>query len=248
MPDRQIPYKDLKTIFLDVGNTLVSMDFEWLRQELNGRGLMCEAEELRRAEAAARPIVSVALKGAESTESGKTAILYLRSIIRGLNPETPLTDEEYDKIIMELFKAIRLPGQTEKLWSWVLPGVHEALEILRHKDLRLVVVSNSNGTVERILTRLGLQHYFKRIVDSHLVGFEKPDPRLFYHAMDISGAEPESSIHIGDLYHVDVIGARKAGIRAILLDPYGYWGDVDCPLLPDLLSFARNIEGLGQDR
>jgi HAD superfamily hydrolase (TIGR01509 family) len=247
MPDRQIPYKDLKTIFLDVGNTLVSMDFEWLKKDLVSRGILCDIEELRRAEAAARPIVSGALEKFKSTESRKATILYIRSILEGLGPASSMTVEELDGIIGDLLRIIQSPGWTEQLWSWVLPGVREALEILKGRGLRLVVVSNSNGTVENILIKLNLRHYFKKVIDSLLVGFEKPDPRLFYHAMDISGAEPESSIHIGDLYHVDVIGARKAGIRAILLDPYGNWGDVDCPLLPDLVSFARNIEGLGQD-
>jgi putative hydrolase of the HAD superfamily len=123
-----------------------------------------------------------------------------------------------------------------------MPGVREALEILKRIDLRLVVVSNSNGTVEQILINLRLKQYFNKIIDSHVVGFEKPDPRLFYHALEISGSDPESTLHIGDLYHVDVIGACSAGLHAVLLDPFGDWGDVDCLRSPDLISFAKNIE------
>ena len=88
------------------------------------------------------------------------------------------------------------------------------------------------------------EHYFEKIIDSHVVGFEKPDPRLFHHALEISGADPESTVHIGDLYHVDVIGARSAGLYAILLDPFGDWKDVDCLRFPDLISFANDIKTL----
>lgn len=101
-----------------------------------------------------------------------------------------------------------------------------------------MVVSNSDGTVEEILIKVGLSRYFFSVVDSHVVGYEKPDPRLFYHALKLSDAEPETTIHIGDLYHVDVIGARSAGLHAALLDPFGDWGDVDCPRFVDLLEFA----------
>ena len=244
MPHNQIPYKNLKTIFLDVGNTLISMDFDWVKEELRGLGVMCEVDDLRRAEAAARPVVSAALEKFKSTEDRKTTILYIRSIIRGLNPVSSMTDEEHDEIIGALLKVIQGPGQIERLWSWVLPGVIEALEILKNIGLRLVVVSNSNGTVERILTNLKLRHYFDKILDSHLVGFEKPDPRLFYHALEISGSDPERTIHIGDLYHVDVIGAWSAGLHAILLDPFDDWGHVNCARLPDLIHFAKNIDTL----
>lgn len=244
MTDNLIPYKDLKTIFLDVGNTMVSMDFDWLKEELEGRGLQCNVNNIRRAEAGARPIVSAALKKLKSTETRETTKLYIKSILRGLNPASSMTDEDYDGIINDLVKIIQTPGQIERLWSWVLPGVRESLEILKRIGLRLVVVSNSNGTVEQILINLKLEHYFEKIIDSHVVGFEKPDPRLFHHALEISGADPESTVHIGDLYHVDVIGARSAGLYAILLDPFGDWKDVDCLRFPDLISFANDIETL----
>ena len=50
-----IPYRDIDTLFLDVGNTLISIDFNWVAEELTKRGLPSNAEALRRAEAGARP-------------------------------------------------------------------------------------------------------------------------------------------------------------------------------------------------
>ena len=51
---QRIPYRSVQTLFLDVGNTLVSMDFEWIRCELNRHGVVCSVEKLQRAEAIAR--------------------------------------------------------------------------------------------------------------------------------------------------------------------------------------------------
>lgn len=242
MSNHQIPYNNLETIFLDAGNTLLSMDFFWIKEKLEALGIRCEADELARAEAAARPILSAALERLKSTEDVKTAMFYMGSMLEKLPSASSLPPEDRDEIIKSLVISLREPGQTQRLWSNLIPGVREALDILKYKGTQLVVVSNSNGTIEEIISSLGIREYFDEVVDSHIVGFEKPDPRLFEHALVISDSDPGHTLHIGDLYHVDVLGAWSAGIHAMLLDPYGDWKDVDCVRMPDLLSFARMME------
>jgi putative hydrolase of the HAD superfamily len=107
--------------------------------------------------------------------------------------------------------------------------------------LRLVVVSNSDGTVEDGLASLGLRELVHGVVDSAVVGAEKPDPAIFRYALDLAGTEPDRTLHVGDLFSVDVLGARAAGLHAVLLDPYGDWDDVDCPRAPDLQSLAHAL-------
>jgi FMN phosphatase YigB (HAD superfamily) len=89
--------------------------------------------------------------------------------------------------------------------------------------------------------RAGLHALLDEIVDSHLVGFEKPDPRIFAHALERSGAQPETTLHVGDLYAADVVGARAAGVHALLLDPHDDWPPVDCARLPNVPALARAI-------
>ena len=240
----RIPFRDLETIFLDAGNTIASMDFSFVREELRRFNILCDVRDLYRAEAAARPAVSAELEVLKSTEGHSAFDFYMRSILRRLAATSSLGDDEHDEIIRALIPVFRAPGQNLRLWSHLLPGVDEALDILQKKNLQLVVVSNSEGIVEEVLVRLGLRHYFDNVVDSHIVGFEKPDPRLFFHALEISGAIPEKTLHIGDLYHVDVLGAWSAGLHAILIDPFDDWEDVDCMRIPNLLSFAKKIEDL----
>jgi putative hydrolase of the HAD superfamily len=59
------------------------------------------------------------------------------------------------------------------------------------------------------------------IVDSSVVGVEKPDPRIFTIALERLAEEPERAAYVGDFPDVDVVGARAAGLVAILLDPFG---------------------------
>jgi HAD superfamily hydrolase (TIGR01509 family) len=244
MSDHRIPYKNLNTIFLDAGNTLVSMDLSWVRKKLKGLGVTCEINDLVRAEAAARPALSAEMENLKSTEDRKTSIFYMRRILERLPAVSLMTDEECDEIIEALINGIKAPDRTRQFWSNLLPGVRDALDILKNKGIQLLVVSNSNGTIEDITRDLEIRQYFHKVVDSHIVGFEKPDQRLFRHALKISEAEPERTLHIGDLYHVDVLGAWSAGIHALLLDPFDDWQDVDCVKMPDLLTFARIMADL----
>ena len=142
-----------------------------------------------------------------------------------------------------LLNTVSKSGQSQKLWNNILPGVHEALEIFKKNNFKLAVVSNSDGSVEEILTHLGLGHYFDHIFDSYVVGIEKPDPRFFRHALDMLNAASETTLHIGDMYHVDILGAWNAGIEAVLLDPFDDWRDYDCIRFPDLISVAKKITG-----
>ncbi len=119
-----------------------------------------------------------------------------------------------------------------------MPRVPESLERLRRRDLRLAVVSNSDGTVEQSLVAAGLRPFFDAVVDSRAVGYEKPDPRIFHHALGRCDSRPERTLHVGDLYYADVVGARAAGIHALLLDPFGDWTDVDCASATDLWAVA----------
>ena len=105
------------------------------------------------------------------------------------------------------------------LWCSVQERTHEALERLRAAGLRLGVVSNSDGRVEEALEAAGLRDYFDVVVDSGVLGIEKPDPRIFQAALDALGVAPEEALYVGDLFEVDVVGARAAGIEAVLLAP-----------------------------
>ncbi|MFQ6089021.1 MAG: HAD-IA family hydrolase, partial [Candidatus Methanofastidiosia archaeon] len=98
----------------------------------------------------------------------------------------------------------------------VFDDVFPILEKL--KKFNLGVISNSNGTVEKILENLGLKIYFSVVIDSEVVGFDKPSPKIFEIAVKRIGARFESSIHVGDSYKEDYLGAKNVGMKAILLD------------------------------
>jgi putative hydrolase of the HAD superfamily len=132
---------------------------------------------------------------------------------------------------------------------WVAaPGAALALQRLGGADLALAVVSNATGTVEKQLAEHqicsvdgGACARVELVVDSHLVGVEKPDPAIFRIALEALGVEPERSIHVGDSVHFDVQGARAAGVRPLHLDPYQLCGASDHPHLRSLEELTARL-------
>lgn len=236
-----IPYDRIDTVLLDVGNTLISIDFDWIAAELGTRGFACEGAAVRRAEAASRPGYS-RLLFVDGVEPGTDLFrTYLTTIFERLDVTARLPSPALRDLVTELRPVFRPDGRASVLWRSVMPQVPEALALMRDRGLTLGVVSNSDGTAERSLEAAGLRPYLDLVIDSAIVGYEKPDARIFEHALRASGSLPERALHVGDLYHADVTGARGAGIHALLLDPYGDWPEVDCEREPDLWAVAQKF-------
>jgi len=236
-------YQNIDTLFFDAGGTLVSIDFAWVCDELSRLGVHCDLEELRRAEAAARPIVSERLTKLEpgAGEGPGLFEFFLQTILKELALKVEGLSARVPAISKQLAPILRTPGRSDRLWSNVLPGVRESLRDFAAMGLKMIVVSNSDGTVERLMYESGLRSFFDAVVDSHVVGYAKPDPRIFEHALAVSGSDASRTLHVGDMYYADIVGAEAAGIRAVLLDPFDNWGDHDCIRLPDLPALHQEM-------
>jgi putative hydrolase of the HAD superfamily len=223
----------LRAVFLDAGNTLVGLDYDAIAGRIRAEGHAVDVPRVRAAEFRARVRLDPHLAARQSTEAADVFTRYVRCVLEELG----IAWGEGSPRVVEDLRAAPPFG----LWSVRLPEAPGALEALRGLGLRLAVVSNSNGTVARLLEHLDLARWLDAVVDSAVVGFEKPDPRIFHHAARALGVEPAEAVHVGDFYSVDVLGARAAGVRAILLDPLGAWAVDDCPKVPDVAAAARLI-------
>ena len=118
-------------------------------------------------------------------------------------------------------------------WDRILPGTRAALERISQK-FRIAVISNADGGIERVLTRCGIADCFESITDSGIVGVEKPRAEIFEAALSQMRARADQSLYVGDVYSVDYVGARNAGMQAVLLDVAGAYRDRDLPRLESL--------------
>jgi HAD superfamily hydrolase (TIGR01509 family) len=111
-------------------------------------------------------------------------------------------------------------------WDEILPGTREAIERIGG-NYSTAVISNADGKIEEVLRRRGIADCFKSITDSGIVGQEKPHPAVFQAALRAMHAQPAQSLYVGDVYSVDYVGARNAGMQAILFDVAGAYRDRD---------------------
>ena len=159
-------------------------------------------------------------------------LAYIATLMRELRCEGAALDRVRD--------AMRARHTAGLLWNFVEEGTAETLDTLKQAGYRIGVVSNADGRVASFLEQTGLIAYFETVVDSGIFGVEKPDARIFLHACESMGVEPASTYYVGDIYEVDVVGARAAGLRPVLIadgDP----GSYDCPVITTLTELPRLI-------
>ncbi len=97
------------------------------------------------------------------------------------------------------------------------------LTTLQETGYKLAIVSNWDSPLDPLIQRLGITGYFESITASHdeRVRSLKPDPHIFRYTLEKVGVTAENTVHVGDTYEADIIGAQNAGIRPILIDRAG---------------------------
>jgi len=153
----------------------------------------------------------------------------------------------HSMLLEEAGEAIDVRGalventQNSGNWDQILPGTREALERIR-RNFRIAVISNADGGIERILSRCGIADCFETITDSGVIGCEKPRVEIFRAALQAMNADASESLYVGDVYSVDYLGARNAGMEAVLFDVSGAYRDLDVPRVESLAGLESWLE------
>jgi HAD superfamily hydrolase (TIGR01509 family) len=219
----------LKAIFFDAGGTLVFPDLSLTLAPLAERGVSPSQEQLYAAEREAKHRLDEAraqgIQGVDATYWD----VYYGSLLRQLGWHDP-----------ELQAALVTATRRGMNWTVMRPGTRSVLERL-HARFRVGLISNSDGSVCRLLHELGIGHCFDSCTDSFHCGCEKPDPRIFRTALSSLGAGPEKALYLGDIYSVDYVGARSVGIRAMLMDPAGAYEGTEWERVRSLEELEKRL-------
>ena len=226
----------LETLFLDAGGVLVFPNWNRVADAVGRHGITVSPDALAAAEPRVKFEIDQSIRHGSSPDAQR-AWMYMERVleIAGVTPGDASA---------AAVRELRAYHAEHNLWESVPADVVPALERLSGLGLKLVVVSNANGVLHRAFDRLGLTQYFHCICDSFLDGVEKPDRRFFQIALDRAGATAGSTMHVGDLYYVDVEGARNSGIRPMLIDPLGLYQDYDVGRVRTLDELADRLSGM----
>jgi putative hydrolase of the HAD superfamily len=217
----------------DVGNTLSYLDHGVLAHIAGELGAAVRVQALTRAEAVAKRRYEEILRQGASHEGGW--LLYMRALFEAAG----LSADDAARVA----DAAKREHERFNLWRKVPDGLIAGLMRARAAGVRLGIVSNSEGALLALLERVGLAEHFETVVDSGLEGVRKPDPAIFRLALARMGIGPEGVLYAGDIPEVDVVGARAAGLDAVLIDTLDHYPSFqDAPRFNSVLAL---LEALG---
>jgi HAD superfamily hydrolase (TIGR01509 family) len=164
------------------------------------------------------------------------------TVSKGYESGLDVHPEKRGRMLFEILGIRFARDEEEKVWERAgrilsdsgtrsrLPHLNpEAEPMLRRlkedfPSIKIGLISNagrSGRTYSRILESLGIRKYFDSLTISCEVGFLKPRPEIFEHALKSLSVEPPEVLHVGDSFRADVAGAASFGMNAALYT--GLW-------------------------
>ena len=202
-------------VLLDVGDTMVRANPSWrdvYASVFGGHGIEATASEFEAAFRAAWKEWEHEGPFEASEEASFQRLMALDRLV--------FDRLGYPDLPESFFRDVDLAFRQRSAF-YVFPDVIPALDALQAAGLRLAVVSNWGWAAPELLQTLELARHFEVLSISARVGFQKPHPAIFEHALELLGIGPDQAVHVGDDPTADVLGARRAGIEPILIDRHG---------------------------
>ncbi|HXZ41656.1 MAG TPA: HAD family hydrolase [Terriglobales bacterium] len=219
---------ELKTIFFDIGNTLLFPDRAYILKPLIERTMAPSLEQWHAIERTTKKKFDEIVQNGGPADHGFWFMFYTR-----LLQEVRIQDDELRD---SMVAATRVSAN----WCDMRPGTRESLQRIG-KRYPLAVISNADGKLEAVLERCGIADCFASITDSGVVGCEKPDTAIFATALLSMNADPKHSLYVGDVYSVDYLGAMRAGMQAILFDVAGAYRGNGLPRVESLEELESKL-------
>jgi HAD superfamily hydrolase (TIGR01549 family) len=113
----------------------------------------------------------------------------------------------------------------------LMPDVHQVLKTLKKAGYILAVVSNRDTPFQVYLEEIGLWEHFDFCLAAGEANSWKPDRGIFMHALNMAKVKADETVYVGDNYFADVVGARNAGLKPVLIDVYGLFEQPGCPVI-----------------
>ncbi len=219
----------LKAVYFDAGGTLVFPALTLTLAPLAERGVFPSQEQLYAAERVAKRALDEGHAHHDSGVDAKYWDIYYGRLLRDLGLEDPA-----------LQAALVAATRRGINWKVMRSETRPVLERL-HARFRIGLISNSDGSICRLMEELGVSDCFDSCIDSFHCGCEKPDPRIFQAALASLGTRPAEALYIGDIYSVDYVGARGVGMQAVLMDPAGAYAGAEWPRVVSLQELERRL-------
>ena len=221
----------IRAVFFDAGNTLLIPHpsvAEVCVEVLAGHGHFPSLEEVRRGLERSERYYEERYWTDDSFWASETGAAAMWSEMYALAMEEVGVDDSRSmgRLLYDEF------GKGER-WS-LYPDVLPAVRRLHSMGMRMGIVSNWDTRLPGLCHHLGLSRYLGFVISSANLGRIKPEASIFRTALGRAGVAPPETVHVGDHYYADGLGARSVGIHPVLLDRMGMAANADCTVIASL--------------
>jgi putative hydrolase of the HAD superfamily len=225
----------IEAVLVDVGGVLVLPDHDRMVGAFERAGVHVDRDRLDRAHYAGVAALTEFKEG--DREIWAT---YNRAYARACDAPADALEDVVEHLLNEF--------ATGEVWGRIVHGSVDALRRLGALGVRLAIVSNADGNAEQRLAddavcQVGPGHgaTVGAIFDSTVIGIAKPDPRIFEMALEALAVPATHAVHVGDTPGADVDGARAAGVRPVLVDPYDFHSDLEVERVSSLVDVVELV-------
>jgi putative hydrolase of the HAD superfamily len=228
--------EELDAVVFDAGKTL--WDFKHrpevlFAEALSRQGVTVDPAKLSAAVRKAERRFDEEFSGLQPEEQATTMSGYERFFAAELGVK--VDHEKFAKDCREIFHEA-----THDVGNWTAyPDAVPTLEALRARGFKLGMISNASDLARKVLRNLDMERRFDFVVISSEVGVNKPSPEIFHLALRQAKIHPHRAVYVGDRLNIDVKGARRAGMQAVLLDREDIYPDADAIRIRDLKGLTR---------
>jgi HAD superfamily hydrolase (TIGR01509 family) len=232
--------RGVRLLSLDAGNTVIFLDHARLAEVVSRHGKKTDAATLIRTEGAAKRRHAkgglAEMVDVDWPHRDAPGARGWGAMVATIATEAGLPEDAVPAFLEDAWKV----HSARNFWDRVPEGFGDAIERARRHGVQIVLVSNSEGMLAELFTELGIVEHFDLLLDSGIIGLEKPDPRFFEVALKKLRVAPDEALHLGDMYSTDIVGARAAKMRAALIDPYAHYEGMypDVPRVPGVVEVA----------
>lgn len=230
----------IRAVFFDLGGTLLVMRRDRIfRRVINEEGRDAPVDRIHAAYMGLEAwwLSSYSAKSMSPEETTEAYRHLDHKVFSALFPDSG----EAEALRVSTLVRKRWPELEKDIPLQLYPDVEPTLEALGRRGYSMGLISNAPADTGRVVHALGLDRFMSTVVISGAVGYTKPNPEIFRIAMKGAAVRPEESVHVGDLYEADVVGARNAGMKGLLIDRLGIQSAVDCPRVTSLDQIYGHI-------
>lgn len=202
-------------VTFDFGQTLAELDTAFLAERLGERGALADPSLLDRASGPAWAAYDAAKARGDVAFAAWGA--FMRALLDGAGVRS--ASASAGDRTPSLVEWLWAQQPSQNLWRRPIPGMLELVADLHERGVPLAIISNSEGRLAELLAEMDVARFFCHVSDSGVLGFEKPDRRIFEHAARGLGVPPGALVHVGDAWVADVEGALSVGASAIWVTP-----------------------------